>query len=69
MSDKVWNADAANWEIDGVPVTYRVSWTVMDSGGERRTEETTNVDQGYGFYEDMKRSANAYKVTWGHIPW
>jgi hypothetical protein len=68
MSKKEWNTASGNWEIDGIPVTYRVSWKSMDDG-EQHTREFTDVDQGYDFYEDMQKSAHSYAVTWEHIPW
>lgn len=69
MSEKAWNADAGRWEIDGVPVTYRVSWTSVDPAREQHTKEFTDVDQGYSFYEQMQRTAGTYAVTWDHVPW
>ena len=69
MADKKWNAEKGVWEIDGTPVTYRVTWTSDDPGGEQHTREFSDVDQGYSFYEDTKKSANAYSVTWEHVPW
>jgi hypothetical protein len=44
-----------------------VSWKSIDNGDEY-TRESTDVDQGYSFYEDMQKSAGAYRVTWEQIP-
>ena len=68
MSEKKWNAAAGRWEIDGVPITYRVTWKVVDTGAVH-TSEFKDVDQGYDFYQQMKRTAGAYGATWDHIPW
>lgn len=46
MSEKKWNAEAGNWEVDGIPVSYRVSWRNIDRGDEH-TKDFTDVDQGY----------------------
>lgn len=49
-------------------LNYVVSWTVIDSGGETREERFTSRDQGWDFYQSMQRSADAYNVTWDHVP-
>jgi hypothetical protein len=69
MGEKEWNAEKGNWEIDGIPVTYRVTWRSVDSGGEQHTRDFSDVDQGYSFYQDMQKSGGAYDVTWAHVPW
>jgi hypothetical protein len=69
MSEKKWNQETNNWEIDGVPVTsvtYRVTWKIIDDGDEHE-REFADVDQGYDFYQNMKKSPNSYAVTWDHI--
>ncbi|KYH45441.1 hypothetical protein AZH51_16065 [Branchiibius sp. NY16-3462-2] len=58
--------DGAKWTVDGVPVTYRVTWKTYD--GEDHEREFTDIDQGYSFYEDMQKGASAYRVTWEHVP-
>lgn len=68
MGEKAWNAAAGRWEIDGVPVTYRVTWKSMDSG-EEHSREFNDVDQGYSYYEMKQRDANSYGATWEHVPW
>lgn len=70
MSEKAWNAITGQWEINGVPITYRVTWKDYDDAGrETHEREFDDVDQGYSFYEDMRRSADVFAVTWDHIPW
>lgn len=49
-------------------VNYRVTWRVMDSGGETREKTFTNRDQGWDFYQDMQKSPHAYGATWEHFP-
>lgn len=63
-SGKHW--DGRRWLVDGEPVTYRVAWT---TGGELHEKHFTDIDQGYSFYELMQKDANAFGVTWDHIPW
>lgn len=68
MGEKKWNAASGRWEIDGVPIRYRVTWREFDSG-EEHAREFDDVDQGYEFYRLMQRDANSYRATWEHIPW
>ncbi|MDQ7903527.1 hypothetical protein RB614_03240 [Phytohabitans sp. ZYX-F-186] len=49
MGEKQWNAATGRWEIDGVPIAYRVTWKVVDTG-EEHTREFNDVDQGYEFH-------------------
>ncbi|QJU54528.1 hypothetical protein SCB71_15480 [Herbiconiux sp. KACC 21604] len=67
MGEKKWNNGV--WEIDGVPITYRVTWKTYESPDEVFSEEFSDVDNGYDFYEMKKRSADNFAVTWDHIPW
>jgi len=69
MGEKQWNAARNTWEIDGVPVTYRVTWKSVDEGGAEHAEEFTNIDHGYDLYLSMKKSAHAYGATWEHLPY
>jgi hypothetical protein len=70
MSEKQWNAATGKWEIDGVPITYRVTWKHVDTGKDHvHVREFDDVDQGYDFYHDVQRDAYCYKVTWDHVPW
>lgn len=68
MSEKKWNKEKGNWEVDGTPVTYRVTWRSVDGGGEHHEREFSNIDHGYDFYQDMLKYAGAYAVTWEHTP-
>ena len=68
MGEKKWNKRTSNWEIDGVPVTYTVSWENIDDGGYY-TKEFSDVDQGYDFYQQRLKDANCINVTWQHNPW
>jgi hypothetical protein len=65
---KRWNHLRGNWEIDGEPVSYRVSWTDIDSG-VRHVKEYADIDQGYTAYEQMLKTAGALGVKWEHVPW
>lgn len=66
MGEKKWNAERGNWEIDGKPVTYTVSWTNIDTGHDH-TEEFTDVDQGHSFFEQLRKSPHAISVKWDHV--
>ena len=62
---KQW--DGHKWTVDGVPVTYRVTWKTYD--GEFHERDFSDVDQGYSFFEDMQKGATAHSVTWEHLPY
>ncbi len=68
MGEKNWNAEKDRWEIDGVPIHYRVTWKSIDDG-EEHTREFTDVDQGYDFYQQKQRSRHSYGATWEHLPY
>jgi hypothetical protein len=68
MSEKVWNKGSQQWEIDGVAVTYRVTWRNIDTGAEE-VREFDDVDQGYDFYQMMQRDAHSTGATWEHLPY
>lgn len=68
MSEKKMNPVTREWEIDGVPITYRVTWKSPDTG-EDHSKDFVDVDNGYDFYQQMQRSVKASSVTWDHVPW
>lgn len=49
-------------------LNYRVTWRSVGANGETREKVFTSRDQGWDFYQDMQKSANAYGATWEHIP-
>lgn len=49
-------------------LNYRVSWTIMDSGGKTDEKVFTSRDAGWDYYQMLKSSSAAYNVTWEHIP-
>jgi hypothetical protein len=49
-------------------LNYRVTWRSVDEGGKTYERVFTSTDDGWDFKEDKERSANAYGVTWEHIP-
>jgi hypothetical protein len=65
MSKREWNK--GNWEVDGEPVTYRVTYRSVDDGGTEHVEEFTNIDHGHDFFLSVKNSAGAYDATWEHV--
>lgn len=62
---KVWNKDTENWEVDGVPCTYRVSWE--DENGNSNEKIFKSVDAGYDYYKEIK--AQYKKANWEHLPY
>jgi hypothetical protein len=47
---------------------YRVTW--IKYGGDGQVEEKifTSRDQGWDYYQWLKKSANFHSATWEHIP-
>lgn len=66
MTDKTWNDRTQNWEKDGKPYTYRVSW--VDTDGDRVHATFDDVDEGYSFYQDRLKDPTTTSPTWDHIP-
>lgn len=49
-------------------LNYRVAWRSVDEAGAHHERIFTSRDHAWDFYEDMKKSAKVYAVTWEHIP-
>lgn len=49
-------------------LNYRVTWRAVDEAGQTHERTFTSRDQGWDFYQDMKKSSRAYAATWEHIP-
>jgi hypothetical protein len=49
-------------------LNYRVTWRSLDEGGTTHEKVFTSRDYGWDFYEMKRKSADAYAVTWEHIP-
>ena len=64
--EKYWNRKTENWEKDGKPYTYLVTWKNWDDGKEY-SRIFTDVDAGYEFYEWAKKHGPYYKVGWKHV--
>lgn len=60
------NWTGSNWEVDGKPVTYRVTWQSYDDG-ETHVKDFADVDDGYEYYQWRSKGARGYNVTWEHI--
>ena len=56
----------SRWEHNGVPITYRVGWKSLDDG-EEHSKEYSNIDHAWDYYNDLKKSARAYAVTYEHV--
>jgi len=66
--EKIFNKKTGNWEINGEPVTYKVTWKNTDDG-KQYVEEFTSIDHGYDFYKSRQKCAFSINVTWEHAPW
>jgi len=55
---RVYERHKAAGAFDG-PVIYRVTWMLTDGSRERRTQDFTNIDHGYDFYEDRQKTRTA----------
>ena len=65
---KMWNKNNNNWEVDGEPCTYRVTW--KEFGSDEVFERIfDDVDQGYDYYEMKRKSIKCHSVTWDHLPY
>lgn len=64
--EKYWNPYKQNWEKDGKPYIYRVTWTSREDG-EVYTKDYRDIDSGYEFYEDCKTDPDTKNVDWEHI--
>lgn len=49
-------------------LNYRVTWRAVGEGGATHERIFISRDAGWDFKVDMEKSANAYAVTWEHIP-
>jgi hypothetical protein len=63
---RVYERRKAAGAFDG-PVIYRVTWMLTDGSRERRTQDFTNIDHGYDFYNDRQKDPYCADVTWNHI--
>jgi len=52
--------------VRGVTV-YRVTWKSFEPAGAEHVRDFADVDQGYTFYQMMKRDGNSWGATWAHI--
>lgn len=62
-----WNAISQNWELDGQPYTYRVTYTDRRDG-QLYTHDYTDVDYAYEDYEYYDNQYWTKGVTFAHIP-
>lgn len=49
-------------------LNYRVTWKVIDGGGEIHEEIFTSRDQGWDRYQDLQKASCAYGTEWENIP-
>lgn len=49
-------------------LNYRVTWRSVDECGATHERVFASRDHGWDFYQDPQKSAEAYAVTWDHIP-
>ena len=53
---------------DDPSLNYRVTWQSVDESGATHERVFDDRDNGWDFYQDKQGSADAYGVTWDHIP-
>lgn len=66
LGEKLWNKDDQVWNVDGEPISYRVSWT-SSTDQQDRTRDFDDIDNGYDFYQDCLKDAGCLNVTWAHV--
>lgn len=54
MAEREWNDKTRTWEVDGNPLTYRVSWKT--GHGEQHSRDFASIDDGYEYYQWLKKS-------------
>ena len=64
---KYWNSETGNWEKDGMPYTYRVSYTDRRDG-KVHVHDYADVDNGYEDYQYYNKQWWAADTQWDHIP-
>jgi len=65
--EKYWNSRTQNWEIDGKPYTYRVTYKDARDG-EIHTHDYSDVDNGYEDYEYYRKRWYTSHLEWDHVP-
>ena len=65
--EKYWNSRTQNWEKDGKPYTYRVTYKDTRDG-EIHTHEYSDVDNGYEDCEYYRKRWYTSQVEWNHVP-
>lgn len=69
MAEREWNYKSGTWEVDGEPLTYRVSWKT--GHGEHHSRDFASIDEGWEYYQWLKKSprkmANGLYAV--HIEW
>lgn len=65
--EKYWNSRTQNWEKDGKPYTYRVTYKDARDR-EVHTHEYSDVDNGYEDYEHYRKRWYTSQVEWDHVP-
>lgn len=65
--EKYWNPNTNNWEKDGKPYSYRVSYRDRRDG-EIHTHNYADVDNGYEDYQYYNKQWWAADTQWDHVP-
>ncbi len=66
IDEKYWNPSSQNWEKNGNPYTYRVSYTDCRDG-ENHEHNYDDIDNGYEDYLYYKRQWYTKNTAWDHI--
>ena len=65
--EKYWNSKTSNWEVNGKPYTYRVSY-IDTRDNKVHALDYKDVDNGYEDYEYYKKRWYTSEVSWEHVP-
>ena len=65
-SGKQWNVEKDRWEVNGEPISYRVTWKETDEPGEFE-RIFTDVDQTYDFYQSKLKGRGSYGAAYEHL--
>lgn len=66
VTGKSWNKETGRWEVDGQPISYRVTWRNFDDS-EEHEQIFNDVDQAYDFYQSKRKGRESYGATYEHL--
>ena len=67
QGEKYWNPNTRNWEKDGKPYSYRVTYKDRRNG-KIHIHNYADVDNGYEDYQYYNEQWWAEDTQWEHVP-